>query len=183
MLTNIEEAKGADAPASSAASPRMALKSARHALTVLAIAFVVVMTPWTPANATKPINGQCMKKYNSCLANCDAKWIGLEFRRSCYSRCFVSLGKCDILTSRPSKNEQTPPAAHQPRPDQASGPYISGAKNEPVFRPATDNSGPLGTGILDNGPTFHGQGPSATGSPAGGGMPKAPPAAPPVILR
>lgn len=59
----------------------------------------------------------------------------------------------------------------------STGTVKNPAQGKPVM-------GPMGGGILDSGPVFSSQGPSATGSPAGGGKPpSAPPAAPPVILR
>jgi hypothetical protein len=146
-----------------------------------------------PADAAPNTAGTCEKKYQGCLGRCRAKYdinklgskVWADKVVACSTRtCLKQYNNC-IASATPGKLEPPPPK-FKPRPNQASGPYISDPK--PVPNPltsTTNNSAPLATGILDGGVILHGQGPSSTGSPAGGGMkpPSAPPAGPPVILR
>lgn len=151
----------------------------------------VILLASGPASAAPNTSATCEKKYQGCLGRCRAKYdinklgdkLWADKVTACSTRtCLKQNLNC--MASVPPGKLQNPLPAHKPRPEQASGPYISDPK--PVFNPrtpTTNDSAPLGTGILDGGAGMGGNGPSATGSPAGGGMPKAPPAAPPVILR
>jgi hypothetical protein len=146
-----------------------------------------------PADAAPNTAGSCYKKYKGCMTRCRNKYdinklggkVWADKVVACTTRtCNKQYNSC-IASITPGKFE-LPPPAHKPRPEQASGPYISDPK--PVPNPltsTTNNSAPLATGILDSGSGMGGNGPSSIGSPAGGGMkpPSAPPAAPPVILR
>lgn len=159
-----------------------------RAATALAVLAGAILLASGSAQAKPNTTQSCEKKHEACSARCQKKYADVADPVTWSTKVSACLTRtCDpqkksCMASLPGKLE-TPPAGHNPRPEQASGPHISGAKDEPVFRARPDNSGPLGTGILDSGNGMGGNGPSATGSPAGGGMPKAPPAAPPVILR
>jgi hypothetical protein len=169
---------------------RAGLISIQTALAAAVLACTILFA-FGPADAAPNTTATCEKKYQGCLSRCRAKYdldklggkVWADKVASCSTRtCLKQNLNC--MASVPPGKLENPPPAHKPRPEQASGPYISDPK--PVPNPltsTTNNSAPLGTGILDGGNGMGGNGPSATGSPAGGGMPKAPPAAPPVILR
>jgi hypothetical protein len=140
------------------------------------------------ADAAPATRQSCEKRHHDCGVRCQKKYADVSDPvawsnkvSACLTRTCDPQKKACMASVSPGKLENPPPA-HKPRPEQASGPYISDPK--PVPNPltsTTNNSAPLGTGILDGGNGMGGNGPSATGSPAGG-MPK-PPAAGPVILR
>lgn len=168
-----------------------------RAATAIAVVAGAILLAFGPASA-KPITpASCEKKYNSCINRCHAKYdlksLGskawVDKTHACVMRtCSKQFDNCLANTTTPGGDGggklETPTAGSTPRPGQASGADIVGNKPLPNPLPSTTNNSVLfGTGILDGGNGMGGNGPSATGSPAGGGMPKAPPAAPPVILR
>ncbi len=144
----------------------------------------------------KPVSaGSCTKKYNACLTRCREKYdvnkLGSKAWAdkvvACSTRtCSKQYDNCMANAFGPgggSGGKVQTPGGHNPRPDQASGPYLTGSnKHEPKIRnPETGPYSPIGNGILDAGPSLHGQGPSVTGSPASGGGRA--PAAAPIQLR
>lgn len=177
--------------------PQAAGKLHRFSAAITAAALLgAILFAFGPAEAKPSTQASCHKKYLSCQTRCADKiqqYTGTEWNdklSACMKRtCDKQYDNCVKNSTGPGGGDsklENPPPAHKPRPEQASGSYISDPK--PVPNPltsTTNNSAPLATGILDSGSRMGGNGPSATGSPAGGGMkpPSAPPAAPPVILR
>ena len=152
-----------------------------------AIVAVTILLDIHAAGAAPNTANTCLKKYNGCLDRCRSKfdinilgssaWADKVI--ACSTRtCSKQYNNCMSSATSGGGTKLDTPGGHKPRPDQAPLPLSS--KDEPVFRPTKDLA-PLGTGILDSGSGMGGNGPSATGSPAGGGM--KPPSAPPVILR
>jgi hypothetical protein len=140
-----------------------------------------ILLAFGAANAAPPSlsSSQCVSQLNSCNANCDRYTHG-AFRTSCYNRCASQFRNCLSIANG------VDPYPHRPNGANNHAPPTAGTKADPnPLTSTTNNSAPFGTGILGGGNGMGGNGPSSTGSPAGGGMkpPSAPPAAPPVILR
>ena len=119
------------------------------------------------SSTAAPLNiTQCVKQLNKCNSNCDRYPHG-PFRTACYTRCASQHRRCaQIDAGTYTGKVETGPDPLKPKGGDTRGPFVGG--------------------ILETGPVFNGQGPSATGSP--GGAPAAPaapaaPKAPPVILR
>lgn len=160
-----------------------------RAATAFAVLAGAIFLAFGPADAAPNSPSSCQKRYQACQQRCEGRSpsgnAGADMLIACITRtCNKQFDHCmrNASTGGGGKLE-TPGGTHNPRPDQAGAAQISDAKPLPnPLTSTTNNSSPLGGGILGDGNGMGGNGPSATGSPAGG-MPKTPPAAPPVILR
>jgi hypothetical protein len=168
-------------------------KSLVRRLAVAAPALLsVILLAGGPADAKPSTTTSCNKKYNACIDRCGAKygthkWGGFTekalacVRRTCERQLMNCLNNRTGSSSRPGEGTSEVPGD----PPKGTGGYlasIGSAEALPNPLPKlNDNRGPLGGGILDGGPGMGTTGPSATGSPAGGGGRA--PAAAPIQLR
>ncbi|MBX9844455.1 MAG: hypothetical protein K2Z80_21870 [Xanthobacteraceae bacterium] len=150
-----------------------------------------ILLAGNPAEAKPNSVADRNKKYDGCYTCCQNKYDINELGGKAYSdkvsdcltrTCNKQYRSC-LANVTPGKLE-TPGGIRQPRGADAWGPNIIDTRKDEYqgrARP-TGAYSPISGGILDTGLTVSGQGPSSTGSPAGGGRaPSAPAAAGPII--